>query len=164
MRGYKRKRGKHCWEITVYRGKLANGKPDRIIRNVKGSARDADEFMAKLAHQVRTGSTVDDNNLTVRSYLESWLSDVVSQLAATTCQRYSQIVNLLVIPEIGHIPLSKVQPVHVQALYAKWSAKRLDKRKGELSARSILHHHRVLGMHFNRPCVSSSFIAIRLMQ
>ena len=94
MRGYKRKRGKHSWEITVYRGKLANGKPDRIIRNVKGSARDADEFMAKLAHQVRTGSTVDDNNLTVRSYLESWLSDVVSQLAATTCERYSQIVNL----------------------------------------------------------------------
>jgi integrase len=150
MIGYKRKRGKRSWEVTVYRGKLPTGKPDRIIRNIKGSARDADEFMAKLAHQVRTGSTIDDKKLTVTSYLKSWLRDVASQLAATTYQRYAQIVNLRAIPEIGHVPLSKVQPVHIQALYTKWSAKRLDKRKGELSARSVLHHHRVLRNAFQQ--------------
>ena len=144
MRGYKRRRGKRSWEVTIYRGRHADGKPDRIIRNVKGSARDADDFIAEQIRQVRTGSAIDDKKLTVREFLDLWLRDVVSQLAATTCQRYTQIIKLRATPEIGHLRLSKVQPVDIQALYGKWTNHRLDKREGKLSARSVIHHHRVL--------------------
>lgn len=144
MRGYKRRRGKRSWEVTIYRGRLADGKPDRIIRNIKGSASDADDFIAEQIRQVRTGSAIDDKKLTVREFLELWLRDVVSQLAATTSRRYTQIIKLRAIPDIGHLRLSKVQPVDMQALYGKWMNHRLDKREGKLSARSVMHHHRVL--------------------
>jgi integrase len=144
MTGYKRKRGKRSWEVTVYRGRLPDGKPDRIIRNVKGSAREADEAQAELVRQVRTGSTVDDRKMTVKNFLESWLRDVAAQLAAKTYERYAQIINLRAIPAIGHLPLSKVQPVHIQGLYSEWMNTRLDGRKGKLAARSVMHHHRVL--------------------
>lgn len=145
MRGHIRKRGKHSWELTVYRGKLPSGKPDRIIKNVKGTKREADEVLAELLRQIQTGTTVDDKKLTVKEFLQSWLREVVSNLAATTSDRYKQVVELRAIPDIGHLLLSKVQPVHLQALYAKWSNERLDKREGGgLSARSVVHHHRVL--------------------
>lgn len=144
MRGHIRKRGKRSWELTVYRGKLPSGKPDRIIKSVKGTKREADEVLAELLRQIQTGTTVDDKKLTVKEFLQSWLREVVSNLAATTSDRYEQVVELRAIPDIGHLLLSKVQPVHLQALYTKWSNERLDKREGGLSARSVLHHHRVL--------------------
>ena len=109
---------------------------------------------AALAEQVRraqTGSPVDDKKITVRDFLDSWLRDVAASLAAKTVERYEQIIRLRVLPAIGHLRISKLQPYHLQALYAKWGTeKRLDKKPGGLSARSVLHHHRVLRNAFQQ--------------
>lgn len=151
MRGYIRKRGKGSWELTVYRGKLANGKPDRIIQNVKGNKRDADAALADLVRRAQTGSAVDDKKITARDFLESWLRDAASSLAPKTVERYEQVIRLRALPAIGHLRISKVQPYQIQELYASWaSEKRMDKKRGGLSARSIVHHHRVLRNAFQQ--------------
>jgi integrase len=151
MRGYIRRRGKQSWELTVYRGRLPSGKPDRIIQNVKGNKRDADAALADLVRKAQTGSTVDDRKLTIREFLESWLTDIASNLAPKTVERYEQIIRLRFLPAMGHLRISKLQPYHVQALYAEWaSEKRMDKKRGGLSPRSVLHHHRVLRNAFQQ--------------
>jgi len=151
MRGYIRRRGKQSWELTVYRGRLPSGKADRIIQNVKGTKREADAALADLVRKAQTGSSVDDRKLTVREFLESWLTDVASNLAPKTVERYEQIVRLRFLPAMGHLRVSKLQPYHVQALYAQWATeKRMDKKHGGLSARSVLHHHRVLRNAFQQ--------------
>jgi integrase len=145
VRGYIRKRGKRSWELTVYRGKLTSGKWDRIIKNVKGSKRDADAALAELVKGAQAGSPIDDKKVNVAEFLETWLRDLASRVAPRTIERYRQIISLRVVPEFGHFRVSKLQPFQIQEIYAKWaSAKRLDKRSGHLSPRSLLHHHRVL--------------------
>jgi integrase len=151
MRGYIRKRGKWSWELTVYRGRLPTGKPDRVIQNFKGNKRDADAALADLVRKARTGSTIDDKKITVREFLESWLRDVASSLAPKTFERYEQVIRLRALPAIGHLRISKVQPYQIQELYAEWATeKRMDKKRGGLSARSIVHHHRVLRNAFQQ--------------
>jgi integrase len=101
--------------------------------------------------KAQTGSSVDDRKLTIREFLESWLTDIASNLAPKTVERYEQIIRLRFLPSMGHVRVSKLQPYHVQALYAKWATeKRMDKKHGGLSARSVLHHHRVLRNAFQQ--------------
>jgi integrase len=95
--------------------------------------------------RAQTGSSIDDKKITIAGFLETWLRDLASRVTPSTIERYRQIVSLRVLPEIGQLRVSKLQPFQIQELYTKWGcAKRMDKRTGCLSPRSLLHHHRVL--------------------
>jgi len=47
-------------------------------------------------------------------------------------------------PALGHHPLSKLQPLHIARSYSEALASGRKDGNGGLSARSVLHHHRVL--------------------
>jgi len=51
-----------------------------------------------------------------------------------------------VIPMLGSLPLANLRPAHIQSLYGRALSDRgwLDGKEGGLSARSVLHLHRVL--------------------
>ncbi len=58
---------------------------------------------------------------------------------------YRTIVEKQLVPKLGNVPLRDLQPVHLQRFYADLLRDgRLDGRPGGLSARTVLHHHRVL--------------------
>lgn len=62
-----------------------------------------------------------------------------------TLEGYRGIIEGHLIPNLGGIPLAQLQPQHIQAYLADRLARgRLDGRGAGLSARSVLHHHRVL--------------------
>lgn len=66
-------------------------------------------------------------------------------MTTKTYDRYSAICKQHISPDLGHLQLSALRPLHIQAAYTKWSAGgRHDKRKGGLSAKTVVHHHRVL--------------------
>jgi len=52
-------------------------------------------------------------------------------------------------PNLGHLPLTQVQPQHIQEYYARSLAGGRVDGKGALSARSVLHIHRVLFQALN---------------
>lgn len=77
------------------------------------------------------------------------MDNEIEEIAAV--ERYEQVIRLRALPAIGHLRVSKVQPYQIQELYASWaSEKRMDKKRGGLSARSIVHHHRVLRNAFQQ--------------
>lgn len=148
----------------------AEGKRRQKWHTVHGTKKDAEAELARLVHEVNTGAYAEPDKMLVREYLDRWLKDYARvSVAPKTYERYDQIVRLHLSPSIGHIPLLKLKPLHIQAMEAealvsgrKRRRKTLadasvatprqneasepeDKKKTEgLSARSVLHLHRVL--------------------
>ena len=81
------------------------------------------EKSAKLARDkarvsLSSSTYVSPSKATVGQYLSTWINDVhASQLKATTLERYKQVINKHLIPELGAIKLQDLRASHVQALY-----------------------------------------------
>ena len=81
------------------------------------------EKSAKLARDkarvsLSSSTYVSPSKATVGEYLSTWINEVhASQLKATTLERYKQVINKHLIPELGAIKLQDLRASHVQALY-----------------------------------------------
>jgi integrase len=76
-----------------------------------------DKLAKALADQV-DGLVFDAGTLTVGEYLETWLRDVDKDtVRESTYERHENVVNLHLVPALGRIKLSKLNPAHVQGLY-----------------------------------------------
>lgn len=75
-----------------------------------------------------------------------WLRDYAQHnVSARTYERYAGIVRNHLVPALGSIQLSKLRPQQIQAYYSEaLESGRMTGRGGPLSARTVLHHHRVL--------------------
>jgi len=98
-----------------------------------GATRDAvqKELTAALRAQ-HQGLPVAPERHTVKQFLNAWLNDCVRQsVRPRTFVSYSQLVKVHIVPDLGHIILSKLSPQDLQAfLNAKLKA-----RRGNLSKR-----------------------------
>jgi integrase len=74
---------------------------------------------------------------TVAAFLKEWLDSIAHSVRPRTWRRYSEYVDLHVIPELGSTPLSALSSRQIQGLYA-------NKIVGGLSTMSVLHIHSVL--------------------
>lgn len=144
MKGYIRKRGKSSYEIRIDAGHDERGGRRVVYRNVKGTKRDAERELAAMAHAIETGAHAEPSKLTVKAYLERWRDYMKARVAARTHERYAEIIDDRLIPAIGHHLLGKLRPLDVQGAYTAWMANGRVDGKGGLSARTALHHHRVL--------------------
>ncbi len=81
------------------------------------------EKSAKLARDkarvsLSSSTYVSPSKATVGEYLSTWINDIhASQLKVTTLERYKQVINKHLIPELGTIKLQDLRASHVQALY-----------------------------------------------
>ena len=146
MNGHIRKRGKNSWSIVLDLGRDANGKRRQKWHAVHGTKKDAQRECARLVNSMATGAYVEPSKATLGSYLDHWLEAYARpNVAPKTFERYAEIVRLHLKPELGHHLLAKLQPLHIQAAHSKALESGHKTRKGgALSARTVLHHHRVL--------------------
>ena len=81
------------------------------------------EKSAKLARDkarvsLSSSTYVSPSKATIGEYLSTWINEVhASQLKATTLERYKQVINKHLIPELGAIKLQDLRASHVQVLY-----------------------------------------------
>ena len=116
----------------------------------RGTKKDAEKRLSEMLHQMDTGSFVNPAKMTVRDFLHQWLSDYVETgVRATTKEGYQTIVEKHLIPGLGSIVLSQLQPAHIQAYYAKALKEGHRGSGGGLAARTVLHHHRVISEALN---------------
>jgi integrase len=112
---------------------------------VAGTKKDAQNELTKLLHSLQTGTYVEPTKLTVGEYLRRWLADYAkTNVSPKTYERYEEIARLHLIPGLGHFVLTKLQPLHIQALYSAMLQHGRKGGSGGLSAQTVLHHHRVL--------------------
>jgi integrase len=144
MKGHLRQRGKRgVWYLYFdearERGKKREQQGIRLGTMPKNRAL---ARMREILREVDQGTWVKKReDINVSDFLIRWLDANKDRIAPTTYARYSGLVSLHFVPEIGSVMLRKVTPDHIRQI-----DRRLVEKK--LSARSRLHAYRALHTAF----------------
>src|SRR5712692_2264136 len=92
----------------------------------------------------------EPSDLAVGEYLEQWLAHVRGRVRATTYEGYEALVRLHGTPRLGHIPLDRLRPLHIQRAYAELLQDPAAGARGRLSAKTVANLHRVLRQAFGQ--------------
>ena len=146
MKGTITKRSKNSWRIRVDLGRdPETGKRKQLSREIKGIKSDAERELRRVFSDLDNGYFVRPRKLTMADYFEQWLQGyAATNVRARTLERYQGIIRNHLIPSLGKIQLTQLQPSHIQACYAKSLSGRLDGKPGTITAKTVLQHHRVL--------------------
>src|SRR3974390_2243351 len=83
--------------------------------------------------------------MTVREWLAAWLRAVRQEVSPKSDERYSEIIENFLVPELGALPIAKLTVVHISTAYTRWATEgRRDGKPGGLSPQSRRHIHRIL--------------------
>jgi len=137
MKGSIRRRSKDSWEITIDMGRDAQGKRLRKFVNVKGKKADADRRLRELLGIIDTGLPLDRGKMTVGEYIDQWLELHASKVRQRTIYGYRNVMKRYVLPSLGHMRLTQIQPGQIESLYTS-------QLKTGLSPRTVLQTHRIL--------------------
>lgn len=126
------------WHGFVSMGKKDNGRRDR--RHVSGAKRADVVAKVRAIEAKRDAGMVEAAGRapTVGEWLDHWLDHIATRkVRPRTLESYESTVRLHLRPGIGHQRLDRLQPEHLERLYAALADK-------GLSPASILRAHRVL--------------------
>ena len=144
MRGSIKRRGQG-WRIIADTGRdPSTGRRKRHTATFR-TKREAEAALTGIIEQANTGAYVAPAKLTVGDFLRRWQRDyVASNTRPRTAEEYAKKINTHIIPAIGAIPLAGLRPDHLQAFYRKSLESGRRDGKGGLSARSVVHLHRII--------------------
>jgi len=144
MRGHIRERSPGHWAIVLDSRDPATGKRKRRWRSFQGTKRQAQLECARLIAEIRNGTAIEPNKLTLTVFFNEWLDHVKPTVAPRTHERYAEIVRAYLIPAFGPTLIGKLQPMAISTAYAAALTSGRRKRAGGLSPRTVHHMHRVL--------------------
>ncbi len=148
------KRG-NSYRITVSNGYDVTGKqirekttftpdPDLTEKQQKKSLED---FVYDFEKKVKNGKFLSGEKTSFKEFIERWLKDYAStNLEKTTLNTYEHNLNTKIIPALGHLKLSKIQPMHLQSFYNNLlePGVRMDKKEGGYSPATIKKCHVII--------------------
>lgn len=123
-----RKRPDGVWEGRFY----VDGKRKSVYGSTKTEAR---KLLTRAMNDVDNDSYMDETNMTVAQWLDTWLNDYV-QVCPSTWKRYELDIRRHINPVLGKIKLKKLTAMQVQRLYSS--------RKDTMPPKSIHNLHGVL--------------------
>lgn len=152
---YIEKRSDSSYRITVSAGYNSAGKQIKKQKTIKIDPKLTDKQKEKelerqtilFQEEVERGTYLDANKLTFEQFIAKWLKEYAEPtLAPKTLYRYKELLNTRIIPALGSIKLSKLQPMQLTSFYnnLREDGIRSDGKPGGLSERTILHHHRLI--------------------
>jgi integrase len=136
----------NSWAIVLDVGKdPESGRRRQKWHTFHGTKREAQRELNNLLHRIQTGEYVEPTGMLLSEYLEHWLTDYAkTNVSRKSLERYTEIARCHLIPALGQYRLLDLRPLHIQGYYGiALESGRRDGRGG-LSARTVLHHHRVL--------------------
>jgi len=107
---YKRQDGRWVSSVTLPGGKR---------KSFYGQTRQ--EVAQKLTAGLKArldGMPLPSDQLKVGRYLHEWLQNAQPSIRPSTWRRYEQLLRLYAIPTLGTLSLTRLEPRHVQRLYA----------------------------------------------
>jgi integrase len=142
--GHILKRGNR-WYFVVDAGRDENGKRKQKWHSGFRTKGEAKAEMVRVMNEMNNGTYVPPTRLTVAEYLADFLRDyAVHNVSPQTYRRYETIVNKHLIPSLGDVQLSKLQPTQIQRCYTKALEGGRLRGRTALSSTTVLQHHRVL--------------------
>ena len=121
---------------------------------------DAEKFRKKIEYKKVCNAMLTPSDQTVGEFLLSWANIYgKSKWSFSMCTSSLALIRNHIIPEIGKIPLQKLQPIHIELLYNKLRTKKCSGAKGHaeqeadipnLSSTTIRHVHTLLKTAFDK--------------
>ena len=148
------KRGNN-YRITVSNGRDINNKqilktatfrPDPN-KTAKQNEKALQLFALEFENKVKSGLLLDGDGITYADYADIWLDKYAStQMAATTYERSKGILDSFVVPQIGHLRLTEIKPLHIQQIYDDLTenGKMINGEKHFYSSSTLLRIHNVI--------------------
>jgi integrase len=87
---------------------------------------------------------MEPSKTSLGEYLERWLNHVQMQISPRTFERYCEIVRKNIVPALGSVILSKLQPHQISGAYTEALASGRHDGKGGLSPATVVYMHRVI--------------------
>jgi integrase len=145
MKGHIYKRANDSWTIVYDLPIDSNGKRRQKSQTVKGTKKDAERTMREILTSIEQGAYVKPNKMTVGEWLNQWCETyAVTNTTKRTYVSYRSVLDNHLIPGLGRIYLSSLEPQQIQDYYARQLNVGRSDGNGGLSARSVLYHHRIL--------------------
>jgi integrase len=144
MKGHIRERSPGHWAIVIDVRDPQSGKRKRRWHSFEGTKREAQVECARLLTEIKNGTSVDPSRMTVAAFLERWIEHMEGQVSPRSRERYAELCRKNIVPLLGGLALTKLQPAHISQAYAKALASGRRDGSGGLSARTVTHMHRVL--------------------
>ena len=140
------KRSKSSWTVVVdLAPDPVTGRRRQLSRAVSGPKRNAEAKLVELLGERNAGIEHTRTRLTVAEYLDRWLADYVSTtLAPKTLESYDQIIHGHVVPALGSVSLTALQPQQVQGFYTDLLDHGRTDGHGALSRRTVLRYHQII--------------------
>jgi integrase len=143
MKGHLRERSPGHWAI-ILDVPDSTGKRRQRWHSFKGTKREAQRECARLISELDKGTHVEPSRITVAAFLERWIEHMQGQVSPRSHERYAEIARKNLVPLLGALALTKLQPAHISTAYATALASGRRDGSGGLSARTVTHMHRVL--------------------
>jgi len=142
MKGHIRERSPGHWAIIIDVRDPQTGKRKRRWHSFKGNKREAQTRCALLIAERESGTNIDPARISVANYLDRWLAHMRTQISLRSYELYGEnIANI--VPHIGHVVLSKLQPDAIAAMYAT-ALERGGQRSEGLAPSSVKMMHRLI--------------------
>ena len=144
MKGHIRERSPGHWAVVIDVRDSASGRRRRKWHSFAGTKRQAQIECARLISALQGGTYLEPAKITVAAHMERWLEHVRSQVSPKTFERYCGVVRGNILPALGGVLLTKLQPAQISETYAKALSNGRRDGKGVLSPASVLYMHRLL--------------------
>jgi integrase len=128
-----RKRAAGVWEVRVFTGRNAKGKPTQVSRTVRGTKRDAERLAAELSVQRPTRAA----GRTVGELLDHWLDHNADRWAVTTRRDQASRARLIQADPIAQRSVAGLEVEDVD----RWLT---DLRRSGVGVASVRNQHLVL--------------------
>lgn len=133
-----KKKGDGVFLVSIFLGRVANGKRRYVAKQIKGTKKDAQKYLNNALREVDSGTFVEPTSLTINSYLDRWLEAAARpRVSRRTADGYEALLKRYVREPLGHRRLDKLQPLDIQKVYG-------DMLTRGLSARIVRHTHSAL--------------------
>ena len=120
MKGTIRQRGQSSWELQVFLGRDTSGKRMRKTETVRGKKSDAERRLREILSDLDRGITPSKTRYKVGEWCDKWLEDKIAPYRRQkTIDRYEGIIRLHIKPNLGHLQLTKLSPMHIQDFETK---------------------------------------------
>ena len=150
MRGHIRPRGKNNYSIVMDLEPGPNGERQQKWISVakylglpKATKKQAEIVLAEVLQKLRTQDFIQPEKVSLGEYLRYWLENYARQsVRQTTMDNYTSLIDKHIIPELGHIQLAKLSPMHLQEFYnKKLQCGRADGKPGGLAPKTVRELH-----------------------
>ncbi|MEK7856281.1 MAG: N-terminal phage integrase SAM-like domain-containing protein, partial [Acidobacteriota bacterium] len=138
MQGQIIEKAKGTWLLRIQK-RMPDGKRRSFSETFQGTKSDARKRLTQKLAEIDSASPSSLSTGTLNEFLDVWLETIAKpRVQLRTYEDYRDLMRLHVRDTIGNLPLTKLQALHIQKLYAGLQNDR------KLSARRIRYVHSVL--------------------